>query len=264
MKVVAGALVALFTVTANAEYAPIHGLRMYYEIHGDAGGTPLVLLHGGGSTIETTFGRVLPSFAKTRRVIAFEQQGHGRTADIVDRPFTFEQSADDAAALLRHLGIAKADFLGYSNGGSIAMQIAIRHPQLVRKLVVQSAMYRFDGLIPGLREALKDATPEDMPAELREAYLAVAPHPENLASFAKKCAQRMLDFEDWSADALRRIDAPVLIMIGDSDVVRPEHAVEMYRLFPHAQLAILPGTNHMTIVQRAEWQVGMIEAFLAR
>jgi pimeloyl-ACP methyl ester carboxylesterase len=254
----------LLSVTASAEYASINGLRMYYEIHGDAGGVPLVLLHGGGSTIETTFGRVLPIFAKTRKVIAFEQQGHGRTSDIADRPFTFEQSADDAAALLHHLGIEKADFFGYSNGGSIAMQIAVRHPKVVRKLVVESAMYRFDGLLPGLREGLKNAKPEDMPAELREAYLAVAPHPENLASFSAKCAQRMLDFKDWSPDTLRGIDAPVLIMIGDTDVVRPEHAVEMYRLFPQAQLAILPGTDHMAIVQRTDWQVSMIEAFLGR
>jgi pimeloyl-ACP methyl ester carboxylesterase len=264
MKAAAIVLSAMLAVTASAEYASVNGLRMYYEIHGPADGTPLVLLHGGGSTIEATFGPVLPRFAKTHRVIAFEQQGHGHTADIADRPFTFEQSADDAAALLQHLGITKADFFGYSNGGSIAMQIAVRHPKLVRKLVVESAMYRFDGLIPGLREALKNAKPEDMPKELRDAYLAVAPHPEELARFSAKCAQRMVDFQDWGADTLRGIDAPVLILIGDTDVVRPEHAVEMYRLFSHAQLAILPGTDHMTIVKRADWQVSMIEAFLGR
>ena len=122
-------------------YAPVNGLKMYYEIHGDARAEtpPLVLLHGGGSTIETTFGKILPALAKSRQVIAFEQQGHGRTADIADRPFTFEQSADDAAALLEHLKIEKADFFGFSNGGNIALQIAIRHPKLVRKLVVASA-----------------------------------------------------------------------------------------------------------------------------
>ena len=139
----------LFSLTASAEdkksrevetgkaYASVNGLHMYYEIHGSAkcGKPPLVLLHGGGSTIDTSFGSVLPSFAKTRQVIAFEQQGHGHTADIHDRPFTFEQSADDAAALMQHLKIEKADFFGYSNGGNIALQIAIRHPKLVRRLI---------------------------------------------------------------------------------------------------------------------------------
>src|SRR4051812_21312162 len=119
----------------TARYADVNGLHIYYEIHGSpsANSPPLVLLHGGGSTIETSFGKILPSLAKTRQVIAFEQQGHGRTADIPDRPFSFEQSADDTAALLRHLKIQKADFFGYSNGGNIALQMGIRHPQLVRK-----------------------------------------------------------------------------------------------------------------------------------
>ena len=128
-------------------YAPVNGLQMYYEIHG--AGKPLVLLHGGGSTIETSFGRVIDSLAKTRQVIAFEQQGHGHTADIAQRPFTFEQSAEDTAALLKYLHIDQADFFGYSNGGNIALLMGIRHPDMVRKLIVESAMYKRDGLAPG-------------------------------------------------------------------------------------------------------------------
>jgi pimeloyl-ACP methyl ester carboxylesterase len=232
---------------------------MYYEIHGS--GLPLVLLHGGGSTIETSFGEVLPSFAKTRKAIAFEQQGHGHTAD-VDRPFSFEQSADDAAALLRYLKIEKADFFGYSNGGSIALQIAIRHPNLVRKLIVASAMYKRDGLYPEFWEMMKHATPEGMPAELRDAYLRVAPQPEQFRNFSDKGVKRMLEFKDWRPEDIQSIEAPTLIMIGDADIVRPEHAVEMFRLLPHARLAILPLTDHMTLVKRADWQVSMIEAFL--
>jgi len=245
-------------------YAPVNGLRMYYEIHGVADGKnpPLVLLHGGGSTIETSFGNYLPALAKTRQVIAFEQQGHGRTADVVDRPFTFEQSADDAAALLRYLKIERADFFGYSNGGSIAMQVAIRHPKLVRKLVVASAMYRRDGLPPEFWEGMRKATLQSMPAELRDAYVRVAPHPEQLQSFHDKSVKRMLDFKDWPADLLRSIEAPTLLMVGDADVIRPEHAVEMFRLIPRAQLAILPGTDHMTFVKETTAQVHMIEAFL--
>ena len=244
-------------------YAPVNGLRMYFEIHGtaDSNNPPLVLLHGGGSTIDTSFGKVRASFAKTRQVIAFEQQGHGHTADI-DRPFSFEQSADDAAALLRHLKIENADFFGYSNGGNIALQIAIRHPEVVRKLIVASAMFKRDGLYPEFWESMKRATLQSMPAELREAYLRVAPYPEQLPTFHDKCARRMLEFKDWRPEDIQKIGAPTMIIIADGDIVRPEHAVEMFRLLPHAQLAVLPGTDHMTLVHRADWQVSMIEAFL--
>jgi pimeloyl-ACP methyl ester carboxylesterase len=248
-------------------YAPVNGLKMYYEIHGTANGNtpPLVLLHGGGSTIETSFGKVLPALAKTRQVIAFEQQGHGHTADIVDRPFTFEQSADDTAGLLRHLKIGKADFFGYSNGGHIALQMAVHHSKLVRKLVVESAMFDRDGSDPGFWKSFEHAKLDDMPPELRKAYLGVAPHPEDLPTLFAKCVQRMLNFKGWTSEDIRSINAPTLVMIGDHDIVRPEHAVEMFRLLPHAQLAVLPGTDHMTLVNRAdsaEWQVSMIEAFL--
>lgn len=245
-------------------YAPVNGLKMYYEIYGAPNGRtpPLVLLHGGGSTIETSFGNVLPTFAKTRRVIVFEQQGHGRTADIADRPFSFEQSADDAAALLRHLKIERADFFGYSNGGSIALQIAIRHPALVRKLVVASAMFKRDGLNPEFWESMKQASLEHMPAELREAYLKAAPHPEQLQTFHDKSVRRMLEFKDMRDEDIRSIAAPTLVMVGDADVVRPEHAMEMFRLLSHAQLAVLPGTDHMAIVKRTDWEVSMIEGFL--
>src|SRR4029450_5358964 len=113
--------------------APVTGLRIYYEIHGptNPAEVTLVLLHGGGDTIETSFGRLLPVLARTRRIIGFEQKGCGRTADIEDRPFSFEQSADDTAALLKHLDIERADLFGFSNGGTIALQVAIRYPQLV-------------------------------------------------------------------------------------------------------------------------------------
>jgi pimeloyl-ACP methyl ester carboxylesterase len=202
---------------------------------------PLVLLHGGGSTIETTFGRVLPALAKSRQVIAIEQQGHGRTADIVDRPFSFEQSADDTAALLAQLKIEQADFFGFSNGGNIALEIAIRQPSRVRKLVVASAMTRRDGLYPEVWEFMKRSTPESMPPALQAAYRQLSPHPERLTSFHDKCAKRMLEFKDMPADDIRSIAAPTLLIIGDADSVRPEHAVEMFRLLPRAQLAVLPG-----------------------
>jgi pimeloyl-ACP methyl ester carboxylesterase len=151
-------------------YAPVNGLKMYYEIHG-AGGTPLVLVHGGGSTIDTTFGRILPALAKTRQVIAFEQQGHGRTADVEGRPFSFAQSADDAVALLKHLKIERADWFGFSNGGHIALEIGIRHPKVVRKLVIASAACTRDGHYPEFWEFMKAAKLDGMPKELRDAYV---------------------------------------------------------------------------------------------
>lgn len=224
-------------------YAPVNGLNMYYEIHCTAEGSnpPLILLHGGGSTIDATFGKILSSLAKTRRAIAFEQQGHGHTADILDRPFSFEQSADDTAALMQHLQIEKADFFGFSNGGNIALQIAIRHPSRVRKLVVASAMFNRDGLYPEVWEFMKRATVQNMPQELQEAYRKVAPHPEQLPAFHDKCAKRMLEFKDWRPEDIQSIAAPTLIMLGDADCVRPEHAVEMFRLLPRSQIAMFPG-----------------------
>lgn len=257
-----GAPAPAAAVPAARGYAPVNGLRLYYELHGPAGGTPLVLLHGGGSTLETSFGRMLPALARTRRVVAFDQQGHGRTAD-VDRPFTFEGSADDTAALLRHLGIARADVMGFSNGGSIAMQLAIRHPELVRRLVIVSAMVRRDGLRPGFWEGMERATLADMPDVLKEAYRRSSPHPERLASFHDKSVQRMLAFRDWPEAAVRSISAPALVVVGDDDVVRPEHAAELARMLPRARLAVLPLTDHAAIVvARAGWLVPMVEAFL--
>ena len=245
-------------------YAPIEGLRIYFEIHGTAipDRPPLVLLHGGGDTIKTSFGHILPALARTRQVIAFEQQGYGHTADIADRPFSFEQSADDTAALLDYLHIERADLFGFSNGGTIALQVAIRHPSIVRKLVLASALSKRDGAFPWLWEAIARARLEDMPRELQEAYLKVAPHPENLRMFHDKAAQRMRDFKDIQADAIRGITAPALVIVGDADVIRPEHAVEMFRALPQAQLAVLPGTDHMTVTARTEWLVPMITAFL--
>jgi pimeloyl-ACP methyl ester carboxylesterase len=254
----------------GSSYASVSGLKMYYEIHGT--GHPLVLLHGGGSTIETTFGRVLPSFAKTRQVIAIEQQGHGHTAD-VDRPFTFEQMADDTAALLQQLNIRSADFFGHSNGGNIALQMGIRHPVLVRKLIAASAFYQRDGLPPEFWESMRHASLDNMPAMLKEAYRQASPHPEQLQSFHDKSVQRMLEFRDWRDEDLRSITAPTLLMVGDSDVILPEHAVKMFRILPHAELAILPNSDHGSFLGEATAQPGkvgvtpamvvsMVEAFL--
>jgi pimeloyl-ACP methyl ester carboxylesterase len=246
-------------------YAPVNGLRLYYEIHGAANPArrpPLVLLHGGGDTIKTSFGHILPELARNCEVIAFEQQGYGHTADIDDRPFSFEQSADDTAALLEYLHIRQADLFGFSNGGTIALQVALRHPQVVHKLVVASGFFSHDGADPAFWNSFATATLDVMPKELRDAYVEVAPQPENLQSMFDKAVQRMRNFKDIPADTIRGITAPTLVVCGDSDVMRPEHAVQEFRLLPHAQLAVLPGTDHMQVTARTSWLVPMIEEFL--
>jgi pimeloyl-ACP methyl ester carboxylesterase len=245
-------------------YAQVNGLQMYYEVQGapSAAHPPLVLLHGGGDTIKTSFGHVLPLLARDREVIAVEQQGYGHTADVAGRPFAFEQSADDTAALLESLHIDPADLFGFSNGGTIALQVAIRHPRFVRKLVVASAFFKREGGDPQFWDIFSNPKLESMPKELRDAYLEVAPHPEDLQALFDKSVERMRNFKDIPDDAIHGIAAPTLVMAGDADVVRPEHAVELFRLLPHAQVALLPGTDHMAMMTRAEWIVPMVNAFL--
>jgi pimeloyl-ACP methyl ester carboxylesterase len=194
-------------------------------------------------------------------VIAYDRQGHGRTAD-VDRPFTFRQSAEDAVALLHQLGIQRADFFGYSNGGHIAIQIALSHPEVVRKLVVEAAMFDREGSDPAFWESFHHARIEDMPQELKEAYLKVAPRPADLSALFSKSVRQMLDFEGWSAEEIRSIQAPTLVLAGDRDVVRPEHAVTMYRLLPNAQLAILPSMDHLAVSHPPAWVPSLVTTFL--
>jgi pimeloyl-ACP methyl ester carboxylesterase len=248
---------------AVANLAPVNGLQLYYDIHGAPAkdGVPLVLLHGGGSTIGTSFGKLIPLVSKTRQVIAFEQQGHGHTAD-VDRPFSFEQSAEDAVALLRHLRVAKADFLGYSNGGHIALEIALRHPEVVRSLVIESAFFSRDGTDPQFWQGFDHAKLDDMPLDLRKAYLATAPHPEQLPSFFAKSVQRMREFKGWTPAQLRTIRAPTLLVLGDRDIVRVEHAAQMQHLLPDARLAVLPAADHLAMTERAAEVAAMVDDFL--
>jgi pimeloyl-ACP methyl ester carboxylesterase len=254
-------------------YASVNGLEMYYEIHGT--GQPLVLLHGAFSAIGTSFGELLPSLAESRQVIAFEMQAHGRTADI-DRPLSYEQMADDTAAALEQLGIEKADFFGYSMGAFIALQIAIRHPDVVRKLVLASVTYNLSGVHPGLMEGLADMKPEMMyGSPWHEEYTQIAPNPEDFATLFAKKTQMDRNLKDVPAEVIESIEAPTLLIIGDSDLVRPEHAVEMFRLLggggvfgdtpaglPHSQLAVLPGTSHVTVVSRADLLLSIIPPFL--
>ncbi|WP_436484636.1 alpha/beta fold hydrolase [Chitinophaga sp. ARDCPP14] len=222
----------------TGHYAAVNGLKMYYEIHGS--GAPLVLLHGGGSTIKSNYGAILPELAKTHQVIAIELQAHGHTADI-DRPLSFEQDADDVAALLGQLHIAKASFMGFSNGGTTALQIAIRHPELVNKLVLASALFRRDGTPPGFFDGFKNTTLDNMPPQLKEAYLEANPDPKGLEAMFHRDVARMENFKDISTEDIKSIQAPALVINGYAEPILPEHALLLARVLPHAQLAILPG-----------------------
>jgi pimeloyl-ACP methyl ester carboxylesterase len=255
---------------ARASYATVNGVRLYYELHG-SGGTPLVLIHGGGSTIGTNFGRVLPLLARGRRVVAVEMQAHGHTRD-VDRPFTFEQDADDVAALLDSLHIATADVLGFSNGGTTALQIGIRHPARVRRLVIASSNFRRDGMQEGFWDAMAKATFADMPQQFKDAYLAINPNDDRgVHALFERDSKRMLVFRDIPDESIRAIAAPTLVVAGDQDVIRPEHVLALARLLPHGRACILPGSHGsylgeittQNVSERAlEAFVGLIEEFL--
>lgn len=221
-------------------YADVNGIKMYYEVYGE--GKPLVLVHGGGSTIQTSFAHVIPELAKHHQVIAMDLQAHGRTSDRA-AGVSFEQDADDVAALLKGLNISKADFLGFSNGATTVLQIAIRHPQLVNKLVPVSPLTRRSGAPAGFWEFMKGATLEQMPQGLKDEYLKVAADPAGLQVMHDKDAHRMVEFKDIPDDLLKSIKAPTLLIMADQDVASPEHAVEMHRLIANSRLMIVPGKH---------------------
>jgi pimeloyl-ACP methyl ester carboxylesterase len=260
------------TQNAKARYATVNGLLMYYEIHGK--GRPLVLLHGAFSNIETDFGKLLPALAKKRQVIAIEQQAHGHTADI-DRPLTYEQMADNTAELLRRLAVKNADFVGYSMGGAIATYIAIRHPDLVGKFVFAGgAGHGPEGFYPEVLEGEEKMKPEDFAGTpWLAAYKRIAPNPRDWPKLVGKIRALDLNWRGLRPEEIQLIKAPALLIIGDADVVRPEHVVEMFRLLgggvagdlvglPRSQLAVLPGTTHVTLIERTDWLLSMVTAFL--
>jgi pimeloyl-ACP methyl ester carboxylesterase len=262
------------TPTGESGYAPVNGLLMYYEVHNrEAGGRPLVLLHGNLSTIGVDFGGIIPALSRNRRVIGVEQQAHGHTADI-DRPLTTEHWTDDTIALLRYLGIEQADVFGYSSGSGVAMQIALDHPELVGKLVLASASYRNEGLHPELMENIEQVGPEHLAGSpFEQDYARVAPNPGDWPKLIEKINEMNASFPEWTADQVRSITAPTLLILGDSDIVQPEHIVEMFRLLgggvlgdlvglPRSRLAIPPGTTHVTLVHRTDWLASMVGEFL--
>jgi pimeloyl-ACP methyl ester carboxylesterase len=256
------------TLISKQGYSEVNGIKMYYEIYGQ--GKPLVLIHGGGSTIETTFGRVIPMLAKKYKVIAMDLQAHGRTSDR-EASESFEQDADDVATLLKNLNISKADFLGFSNGGTTTVQIAIRHPEIVDKIILGSALCKRNGIPEQFWDFMKQATLANMPEQLKEAYLKVSPNPKGLQIMHDKDAERMVNFKDIPDEQIESIKVPALIIIGDRDIIKPEHAIEMHRQIANSELAIIPGVHGEYIgeittlksdTKEADFVIPMIESFL--
>jgi pimeloyl-ACP methyl ester carboxylesterase len=244
----------------QGKYANVNGLNLYYEIYGT--GQPLVLLHGGLMIIDA-FGPLLQTLAQTRQVVAVELEGHGHTANI-DRPLSFEQMADDIAALIRLIGLENADIVGYSLGGGVALQTAIRHPAVVRKLVVVSATCKRDGWYPevlaGMASMNAEAAKAWVGSPMHQAYVSVAPKPEDWSALVAKLSDLLRQDYDWSA-GVAAIKGSTMIVVGDADSVRTAHAVEFFQLLgggkgdagwdgagmSNARLAILPATTHYNI-----------------
>lgn len=261
-------VVATENTQMTSGYSEVNGLKMYYEIYGQ--GKPIVLIHGGGSTIQTNFEKLIPLLSKNRKVIAVELQAHGRTSDR-NADLTFEQDADDVAALLKNLNIDKVDFFGFSNGGTTALQIAIRHPEIVDKLILGSALAKRSGVPDWFWGFMSQAKLENMPEQLKDGYRKVAADTNDLQIMHDRDAKRMVNFKDIPDEQIKSIKAPTLIIIGDKDVITPEHALELHRQIANSELAIIPGGHGQYIgeittitadFKESDLVVPMIEKFL--
>ncbi len=243
--------------TEATGYADVNGLHMYYEVHGS--GAPVILLHGAYMSA-AAMKPVWEVLARSRKVIVPEAQGHGRTADI-DRPFSYEAMADDVAKLMDALGVQEADVVGYSMGAGTALQLAIRHPEKVKRLVSASGTYRTAGMYPEVVSMFASITPDVFKGSPMEAeYLKYSPTPQDFPKLVEKLTKLDTTPQNWPASDIAGIKAPTLIVVGDQDVVTPEHAVEMLRLLgggvpgdigkpaPEDQLAILPNTTHIGVL----------------
>jgi len=270
-------LMTLAVTVASAQqkltrgYAPVNGLKMYYEVHGS--GQPVVLLHGAFMTITSNWDGWIDELSKTRQVIAVEMQGHGRTADI-PRDFTSENLADDVGGLLKYLKIPRADLIGYSMGGEVAMECAIRHPDQVRKAVIISSTFRSDGMVAGSLESISTLTADVFKGTpIETEYKRLSPTPDYFPKFVQRIVATAAKPYDFGADNLKATKAPMFFIHGDADGVRLAHVAEMFRLKggethgdmgprTASRLAILPDTTHVTLMQRMPIIVPMVNDFL--
>jgi pimeloyl-ACP methyl ester carboxylesterase len=251
-------------------YANINGLKMYYEIYGE--GKPIVLLHGSYMNIPLNWSHIIPLLSKDRKVIVTELQGHGRTRDI-PRELSYEGMADDVSGLLTHLKLDSADILGYSMGGGVAFQVAVRHPEQVRRLIVLSGTYAHDGWWPDVEASFATFTPEMFNGTtIQRQYDSLGNDPAHFSEYIRKVISIDLKPYDWSK-AVKAIQAPIFMAIGDADGVRYEHALELFRAkgggkmgdlhgLPQSRLAVIPGTTHIGMMQRTDWLIPMISDFL--
>lgn len=255
-------------------YVEVNGLSMYYESHGE-GGVPLVLLHGAFSSIHNSFGMLIPELATSRRVIGFDLQGHGRTADI-DRPMRLESIVTDIIAALDKLGLQKVDLLGYSTGAALAIRIAIALPDRVRKLIPMSATYTLAGVRAGLMDGLGDMQPSMMyGSPWHTEYMELNPKPDFDTLFRKK-SEMDKHITDLGDEQIKTLPMPVLLIAGDSDLPALEHMIQFFRLvggdvfgdmppgLPRSQLAILPGASHVTTPFQKDVLLAIVPAFLDR
>jgi pimeloyl-ACP methyl ester carboxylesterase len=250
--------------SAPGSYAEVDGLSIYYELHGE--GPPLVLLHGGLLTIELGFGDVLGALAERHTVVAIELQGHGRTAD-TDRPLSLERLADDVADVLTAVGVDRADVVGFSLGGLVAVEVARRHPERVRRLVLASISASPDGHHDEVRSPDAQPGAGRMPTEddfraFEDAYRAVAPDPDHFSTFAAKLAAFVGSLPGWSDEELRELTVPTLVLLGDYDFIRVEHAAHMQEVLPDAQLAVVPGATHVGLFHEADVVLTILRRFL--
>jgi pimeloyl-ACP methyl ester carboxylesterase len=236
--ILAASTVAFAQTSTTAElksgYAPVDGLKMYYELHGT--GEPLILLHGGLGSSDM-FSEIMPQLSKKRQIIAVDLQAHGRTADI-NRPLSYEAMADDVAALIHYLKVEKADVMGYSVGGEVALRTAIQHPEVVRKLVIVSATFSRDGWYPeivaGMTKMGADSAGSMKQTPMYQLYAHIAPNPEDSLVLHTKLGEMVSKDYDWSKD-VPTIKAPTLLVFGDADAVRTAHAVEFFEILGGAR-----------------------------
>ena len=250
----------LLSLPALGEYVEVHGIKMYYEVHGE--GRPVVLLHGGTGTIRSSFAEQIPVLARSHRVIAIEQMGHGHTGDVPGRELSYEGMAEDTAALLVQLGIQNADLVGWSDGGQLALRLAFTHPELVRRVVASGV--GLGAYTPQMQQAMHALSAASWPAPVRDEYARVSPDgAQHWPVFFDKI-KAMWTKPSWgiSEPELARIKAPVLIVAGDRDFTRVEETTRIFRMIPGARLAILPATDHFTFQKRPDWLNPIVLDFL--
>lgn len=241
-------------------YADVNNVRLFYTVQGT--GDPIILLHGGLVAAESTFAAYVPELAKTRKVVTVDLQAHGHTPD-ADRPMKFESMADDIAALISHLNLGKADVLGYSLGGGVALQLSVRHPDSVNRLLLASTTFRSDGWSAEARAGMAAIDPVAMRATpLHDMYVQAAPDPAGWTALATKTRQLLAENYDWTKD-LAAVKARALVINAENDAVLRPHSEDLAARISKTALQIVPGTTHYDLMYRPDLLLPLINGFLA-